>query len=143
VALNDVSQVGLIDPKSDSSMCSAALSSAPPSTDGSTQGAQAPRITHAETYLEGVLVYVRVLFADPDGDAEGFGFRGVNGAGWAEESHPFSNPSYGRISPGMVDYPFNHACGTNQEIQSDVEVWIYDAEGARSQPVTVHMTCAT
>jgi hypothetical protein len=76
-----------------------------------------PRIEATETYREGELVYARVRYS---GDAAGFGFRGANGSGWAEESHPFSDPSYGRVSPGQVDYPFNLACGTDGEYESDI-----------------------
>jgi len=65
----------------------------------------------------------------------------ANGAGWAEESHPFSSPSYGRVSPGIIEYPFNHGCGTSREYQSDVQAWIYDTAGRRSPPVIVHLAC--
>ena len=67
------------------------------------------------------------------------GFRGVNGAGWAEESHSFADPSYGRVTPGQVDYPFNHAWGGAQ-LESDIEFWV-DGEGGRSASVTVHLRC--
>lgn len=101
---------------------------------------QAPTIVQTSTYREGVLVYFSLSFAD--GTATGFGFRGVNGAGWAEESHAFTSPSYGRVSPGRLDYPFNHACGTPQQYESDVQAWIYDSAGRRSAPVTVHLKCS-
>ena len=64
---------------------------------------------------------MRLFFSDPSHTATGFGFRGANGAGWAEESHPFSDPSYGRVSPGQVDYPFNLGCGTDREYESDID----------------------
>jgi hypothetical protein len=100
-----------------------------------------PEITGTSTYVEGVLVYLSVSFSDSDDNAEGFGFRGAKGSGWGEESHPFSDPSYGRVYPGGVDYPFNHACGTANQYESDVEFWIYDADGNRSQSVVVHLSC--
>lgn len=59
----------------------------------------------------------------------------MKGSGWAEEAHPFSNPSYGRVSDGTIAYPFKHPAG----FESDVEAWIYDKEGLRSDPVTVHL----
>lgn len=102
---------------------------------------QAPRIDRVETYSEGVLVYVRVYYSDASGEAVGFGFRGANGAGWAEESHPFTSPSYGRVGPGQIDYPFNHGCGTPRAFSSDVDFWIYDKAGQRSNPALVHMNC--
>jgi hypothetical protein len=96
-----------------------------------------PRIEAAETYREGVHVYARVRYSGP---ATGFGFRGANGARWAEESHPLTNPSYGRLSPGQVDYPFNHACGQSGQYESDVEFWVY-GEAGRSAPVLIHLSC--
>lgn len=99
----------------------------------------APVITGYDTFQEGDLIFLRLNYTDPDGDAEGFGFRGVNGSGWAEETHPFSDPSYGRVSEGTIAYPFNHLAASDSPIESDVEAWIYDKEGWRSDPVTVHL----
>ena len=98
-----------------------------------------PEITRVETFREGVLVFFRVFFTDPNNDAEGFGFRWFPGS----EEHPFSSPSFGRVSPGKVEYPFNLGCGTGSEIVSgvDVEVWIYDSAGLISPSVTVHLAC--
>jgi hypothetical protein len=101
----------------------------------------APKIVRVEAVRQGTLVFLRLFFTDSNNDATGFGFRGVNGAGWAEENHPFSSPSYGRVSPGRIEYPFNHGCGTRTEYESDVEAWIYDRAGRRSTPVTVHLEC--
>ncbi len=58
----------------------------------------APKIVHVETFREGDLVFFNLFFVDPNKDAEGFGFRGANGTGWDEETHPFSDSSYGRVS---------------------------------------------
>ena len=103
-------------------------------------------IGSADTYTQGVFVYVRVPYTDTNGDAEGFGFQGVNGSGWAEETHPFSSPSYGTVSgnasSGTVVYPFNANCGTSNEQQSDVEFWIYDSGGSQSGPVVLHLACS-
>jgi hypothetical protein len=96
-----------------------------------------PRIDATSTYREGPLVYARVQYS---GDATGFGFRGTGGAGWAEESHPFTDPSYGRVSAGQVDYPFNLACGESGQYESDVEFWVYGDAG-RSAPVIIHLSC--
>jgi hypothetical protein len=104
--------------------------------------ANSPVITAVSTYQEDALVYLSVRYTDADGDAEGFGFRGVKGSGWAPESHPFSSPSYGRASPGRIDYPFNHGCGQGSEIETDVEFWIYDSGGRRSTPVVTHLSCS-
>jgi len=103
---------------------------------GSTQG---PAITKTGSYQDGVLVYLTLSF--DDGTATGFGFRGANGAGWAEESHSLTSPSYGKVSAGQLAYPFNHGCGTSQEYESDVEAWIYDDAGTKSDPVTVRLAC--
>jgi hypothetical protein len=104
--------------------------------------AQPPTIGQPGTYRDGVLVWLVLPYADPDNDATGFGFRGANGSGWAEESHPFSSPSFGRVFSNRLEYPFNHACGTSSEIDSYVEAWIYDRTGLRSGSVLVHLTCA-
>jgi hypothetical protein len=101
-----------------------------------------PTITSAGTYTSGVDVYFDIHYADPGHDAEGFGFVGVNGSGWAEESHPFSSPSYGIVGQDSIAYPFNQACGTAQQSSSYVEAWIYDTAGNRSTPVVIHLVCA-
>ena len=100
-----------------------------------------PQITHVSTYQEGVIVYARVQYSDPGHDAAGFGFVGANGAGWAEENHSFADPSYGIPGPGRVDYPFNIGCGTGSEDTSDVQFWINDTAGDRSEPVIIHLAC--
>jgi hypothetical protein len=103
---------------------------------------QVPVITTAGTYTQGALVYFDIQYADPGHDAEGFGFVGVNGSGWAEENHPFSSPSYGIVGPDSISYPFNEECGTAQQYDSYVEAWIYDTAGQRSTPVVIHLVCA-
>jgi len=102
---------------------------------------QVPAITNAGTYTQGVDVYFDISYADPGNDAEGFGFVGVNGSGWAEETHPFSSPSYGIVGPDSIAYPFNEDCGTPQQYDSYVEAWIYDTAGQRSTPVVIHLVC--
>ena len=109
----------------------------PPGQPGPASGPQAPLIVSTSTYQEGVLVYARTNYTDVNGDAEGFGFRWRPGT----ESHPFSSPSYGRVSPGRVDYPFNLACGQPNQYAVDVQMWIYDKGGLKSRPVTVHVAC--
>lgn len=104
---------------------------------------QPPRITGIYGYQKGVLDYFSLTYADPDHDAKGFGFVGINGARWAEENHPFSSPSYGIVGNDRIDYPFNLACGTPQEYKSWVEAWIYDSQGIRSNPVEIALSCAT
>jgi hypothetical protein len=103
---------------------------------------QVPTITSVGTYTQGELVYFDIHYADPGHDAEGFGFVGINGSGWAEETHPFSSPSYGIVGPDSIAYPFNEACGTAQQYDSYVEAWIYDTAGQRSTPVVIHLVCA-
>ena len=104
---------------------------------------QVPTITSAGTYTSGVDVYFDIHYADPGHDAEGFGFVGVNGSGWAQETHPFSSPSYGIVGPDSIAYPFNEACGTAQQYSSYVKAWIYDTAGASSTPVVIHLVCAS
>jgi hypothetical protein len=98
-------------------------------------------ITCYGTYAENPLLYFRLFFSDPDNAAAGFGFKGVNGSAWGEENHPFTSPSYGRVSPGRVDYPFDLLCGTQSAYESDVEAWIYNNAGQRTAPVTIHLAC--
>jgi hypothetical protein len=104
---------------------------------------QTPQITGIYGYQKGSLVYFSLSYADPGHDAKGFGFVGIKGAGWAQENHPFSNPSYGIVGNHRIDYPFNLGCGTAQEYKSYVEAWIYDSQGKRSKPVEVDLTCTT
>jgi eukaryotic-like serine/threonine-protein kinase len=88
-------------------------------------------------------VYFLIDYTDPDNDAEGFGFVGINGSGWAEEQHPFSSPSYGIVGQDSIAYPFNLGCGTaNQVSQSSVEAWIYDTAGVDSAPVDIELVCS-
>jgi serine/threonine kinase PknH len=102
--------------------------------------AERPRIVGTSTRQDGDLVYLAVRYQDADGDADGFGFRGARGSGWAEETHPFSSPSYGRVSNGQIEYPFNHGC-TNTPVETDIEFWIYDSRG-RGDSTTVHLACS-
>jgi hypothetical protein len=108
---------------------------------GSSGDTPAPVVASTATHIDGVMVYLRLRF-DPQSGAVGFGFRGVNGSGWAPESHPFSAPGYGRVTPGQLEYPFNHGCGTTQSYESDVEAWLYEAAGRMSPPVAVHLACS-
>lgn len=104
---------------------------------------QIPSINGIFGYQKGDLAYDSITYADPGRDAKGFGFVGIDGAGWAEENHPFSNPSFGIVGKDRVDYPYNLACGTPQEYSSWVESWIYDSQGLRSNPVEVPLLCTT
>jgi hypothetical protein len=119
------------------------IHTAPPAPPPTTVHPQthAPQITGVGSYREDALVYFRITYADQDGDAEGFGFRGVNGSGWGQESHPFTSPSYGRWSPGRIDYPFNLACGQPNQYETDVQAWIYDSTGLESTGVVIHLKC--
>jgi eukaryotic-like serine/threonine-protein kinase len=117
---------------------------ATPGTPASTPAVpKVPQITSVGTYQQGVLVYFNVRYADPGHNAVGFGFVGVNGSRWAEENHPFSSPSFGIVGTDSIAYPFNEACGTAQQYASYVQVWIYDTAGAHSNPVVIHLVCAT
>jgi eukaryotic-like serine/threonine-protein kinase len=101
-----------------------------------------PQISSVQTYTNGALVYFSIHYADPAHSAEGFGFVGVNGSGWAEEQHPFSSPSYGIVGPDSISYPFNLGCGTASQVsQSYVQAWIFDTAGARSKPVVIRLDC--
>ena len=116
-----------------------------PTTPGGTPTTNHPPqiIPPVETFTDGVMVWVRVHYQDPDGNTAGFGFHGAKGSGWAEETHPFSSPSYGRTIAGGVEYPFNHECGRPGQYESDIEFWVYDATGLRSASVPVHLACLT
>jgi serine/threonine protein kinase len=117
---------------------------ATPSTPASAPTApKVPQITSVGIYQQGALVYFDIHYANPGNNAEGFGFVGVNGSGWAEENHPFSSPSYGIVGTDSIAYPFNEACGTAQQYASYVQAWIYDTTGVRSKPVVIHLVCTT
>jgi hypothetical protein len=100
-----------------------------------------PQITSVSTYTSGALDYFRLTYSDPGNDAVGFGFVGTDGAGWAEENHPFSSPSYGIVGRDQIDYPFNLLCGAANQYSSSVEAWIYDSQGVRSYPVQIALNC--
>jgi hypothetical protein len=100
-------------------------------------------ITQVTTYTQGVFVYFKITYADPGNNAEGFGFVGVNGSGWAEETHPFSSSSYGIVGPNSIAYPFNQECGTEEQTDSYVQAWIYDTAGDLTKPVTIHLVCTS
>jgi hypothetical protein len=100
-----------------------------------------PRITRVATYRHGAWVYFDIHYADPGKDAQGFGFLGTNGSRWVEETYPFSSPNGGIVGPESIAYPLNLECGTAEQHEADIEAWIYDAAGARSQPVVIHLTC--
>ena len=102
---------------------------------------QVLRIASVSTYTQGVFVYFDIHYTDPGHDAEGFGFVGVDGSGWAEENHPFSSPSYGIVGTDSIAYPFNEACGTGQQIDSYVEAWINDKAGGSTKPIVIHLVC--
>jgi murein DD-endopeptidase MepM/ murein hydrolase activator NlpD len=114
----------------------------PSFTIGQGTGQIRPEIVHFETFVEGVLVFFRLSFTDPSNTAVGFGFKGVNGSTWAEENHPFSSPSFGRVFSDRIEYPFNHLCGTPSAYESDVEAWIYDRAGQRTPSVTIYLACS-
>lgn len=102
-----------------------------------------PQVMNQETFREGALVFFRLFFTNPAQEANGFGFVGT---GWGLENHPFNDPSYGRVHLGQpsVEYPFNHACGTANAYESDVDAWIsYTSQGVpfESSPVLMHMAC--
>jgi eukaryotic-like serine/threonine-protein kinase len=102
-----------------------------------------PQIAGVSTYTSGQLVYFVLDYSDPGNDAEGFGFMGINGSGWAEEQHPFSSPSYGIVGQDSIAYPFNLECGTSSQVaQSYVEAWIYDTAGTDSDPVDIELVCS-
>jgi hypothetical protein len=100
-----------------------------------------PQITSVSTYTKGELDYFRITYFTPGNDAKGFGFVGINGAGWGEENHPFTAPSYGIVGQDEIDYPFNLLCGAASSYSSSVETWIYNSQGVRSYPVPIALNC--
>ena len=132
-----------VPPASPSPVVSRPPATRPPSPPPSSRSAEVPQISSTSTYQEGVLVYIDIHYTNPGHNAEGFGFVGVNGSGWAEENHPFTSPSYGIVGPDSISYPFNLACGTAQQYTSWVEAWIYDTSGVRSKPVIIRLVCTS
>ena len=100
-----------------------------------------PQITGVETYARGSLVYFVIQYADPGNDAEGFGFMGLNGYSWVTETDPFTSPGPGIAGPDSITYPLDLECGTALQHSAQVEAWIYDAAGARSEPVMIQLAC--
>jgi len=100
-----------------------------------------PQITSVGTYQQGTWVYFDVHYADPGNDAQGFGFIGVNGFHPVAETYPFASPGRGVAAPGSIAYPLGLECGTAEQHTAEVEAWIYDTAGARSEPVMIHLAC--
>lgn len=100
-----------------------------------------PQITSVGTYQQGTWVYFEIQYADPGHDAQGFAFLGVDGSGWVEHSYPFPGPGSVVIGPDSIAYPLDLGCGTPRQHDADIEVWIYDTAGARSQPGQIHLAC--
>ena len=100
-----------------------------------------PRITAVSGYQNGSLVYFTIFYTNPGKDAKGFGFVGINGAGWAQENHAFSHPSYGIVGHDRISYPFNLACGKPQHSKSWVAAWIYNKAHIRSRAVKIALNC--
>jgi serine/threonine protein kinase len=121
----------------------ASASTAPSPSPSASPSPPVPQITSVGTYEQGVWVSFDVNYSDPGNDAQGFGFMGVAGSGWVEETYPFSSPGPGIVGPDSVTYPVDLECGTAEQHKAEIEVWIYDTAGARSQPVVVHLACAT
>lgn len=121
--------------------CSGTPSTTGPTGQPGPTGSSGLTITSATTYQQGALVYFSIHYSDPNHIAQGFGFVGVKGSGWAEEQHPFTSPSYGIVGPDSIDYPFNVGCGTSQQYSSYVKAWIYGSGGVHSKPVVIHLTC--
>jgi hypothetical protein len=115
----------------------------PPPVPSSSSPALLPRITGTYTYQQAKMVYFGIFYKDPDHDAAGFGFVGVDGSNWPEQQHPFSNPSDGIVTGNSIAYPLNQGCGTGYEYTSTIKAWIYDSTGARSKPVIIHLACTT
>ena len=89
------------------------------------------------------MVYFEISYADPGHNAAGFGFVGVDGSDWAEQSYSFSNPASGIVEAETVAYPLNQGCGTGLEYTSTVKAWIWDSAGISSKPVVIHLACTT
>ncbi len=94
-----------------------------------------------ETYQQGTWVYFDIHYADPGNDVQGFGFIGVNGSSWVAETYPFDSPGPGVAGPDSIAYPLDLECGTAGQHTAEVQAWIYDAAGARSQPVMIQLAC--
>ena len=102
-----------------------------------------PAITGSSTYQQGSDVFFVVRYTDPGHNASGFGFTGANGSSLAEQDHTFIQPGDGLVTATTVSYPVDQQCGSAHPSTSSVKVWITDTAGARSNSVTVHLTCDT
>jgi hypothetical protein len=78
-------------------------------------------------------------------EVKGFGFVGIKGSGWAKAEFPLSDPGpNGRVSleQRRIELPFNHACGTGSEYESDIKVWISDSADQPISSKEVHLACS-
>jgi len=104
-----------------------------------------PQIVQIETFREGVLVYFRIFFTNPNNSATGFGFQGTTAQ--TSEDHTWKQPSYGRVSlgvsPAKLEYPFNLGCtdtGSGNGFLS-LNVWIDYGNGQKSKAL-VDLSCS-
>jgi|HubBroStandDraft_5_1064220.scaffolds.fasta_scaffold06034_5 serine/threonine protein kinase len=99
-------------------------------------------VTRVYTYQQGATVYVDIYYTGQSNNANGFGFKGVDGSPIAEVNYPFSSPGAGIVETGTITYPFNQGCGTAQQRSDFIEVWVTDAAGKQSAPSKpVHLAC--
>jgi serine/threonine protein kinase len=99
-------------------------------------------VTRVYTYQQGATVYVDIYYTDQSNNANGFGFKGVDGSPIAEVNYPFSSPGAGIVETGTITYPFNEGCGTAQQRSDFIEVWVTDTAGKQSPPSKpVHLAC--
>jgi len=110
---------------------------------GRVSAAPPPHITGTFTYQNGAMVFFGITYSDPGHNAAGFGFVGVEGSDWPEQSYSFSSPASGIVEANRIVFPLNQGCGTGLEYTSNVKAWIYDTAGARSKPVVIYLACAT
>lgn len=86
-------------------------------------------------------MYFAVSYADPDTDAEGFGFTGFIGRQQTEGTYSFSAPNQAVVGPDSVAYPVDLECETPGRHKAEVEVWIYGKSGIASRPAVIDLSC--
>jgi|SRR5271166_796338 len=109
---------------------------------------QYPEITQTSTFQQNGLTYFKLNYSDlnPNATVVGFGFKGINGSGWAPDEQLFTSPSYGIVSSGkasdgtssgQVEYPFNLG---SPSTPSYVAAYVFDSVGNSSPEVPIHLT---
>jgi serine/threonine protein kinase len=99
----------------------------------------APTILRSTSYRESDATWVRIFYR---GSAHRFEFVGINGGGWAQESHLIrQGDGYTRVGTEAGQMYFDYVFRCYQGSRNDVRFTVFDVGGERSSAVDVSFPC--